>query len=49
MYSFPLEILVTGFGYRLTETMEELTPLQRDYLLKIWVKQHPRQSRIGRH
>jgi len=45
VYSAPLKVLVSGFGYRLTDRMDELTPLQRLWLLQVWKKQHPKPPR----
>jgi hypothetical protein len=47
VYSAQLEVLLTYFHLTFDE-IAELTPLQRDYLVKVFAKQNPRSSRRRR-
>jgi len=41
MYAPALEVLVVELGYKLANRLQDLTPLQRAYLLEVWKKNHP--------
>lgn len=40
IHSSPLETLIMGYGYKLAEIVSELTPLQREYQLMVWKREH---------
>jgi hypothetical protein len=43
VFSGPLEALVL-LGYRFTDRVDQLVPLQKMFLQEVWIKHHPGRS-----